>query len=323
MHLSRQTSWSFQSPGLPCVTRSSSRVNPLAARSLLGAKVGVAGIPVSRNKGAELSLQGGGMAWIKETKKQGAVSKNKTLRFPFRRLQCGERAWRCSGLRFGGQPRQLTPYSPCRGIPWPPVGSFRAPLDGWGKPPGKPTERTIESISPRGLRCPQLRSLSGAMRASITSLCSGRILRMRWKSFLPFVVALLMRTGHAQRDSVGRYEPASRDANRLWRPVGSHPVAAAAKVYSLFREPDAPVSGLSPSEWNQPGQRGPRRPAEAEAEARRPSRAQQLRRAQPPVQTRRSSPRSQPHPAARAAPSVARPVTPQRPAAARQGRLTG
>ncbi|XP_050020585.1 latent-transforming growth factor beta-binding protein 2 isoform X6 [Alexandromys fortis] len=161
------------------------------------------------------------------------------------------------------------------------------------------------------------------MRASITSLCSGRILRMRWKSFLPFVVALLMRTGHAQRDSVGRYEPASRDANRLWRPVGSHPVAAAAKVYSLFREPDAPVSGLSPSEWNQPGQRGPRRPAEAEAEARRPSRAQQLRRAQPPVQTRRSSPRSQPHPAARAAPSVARPVTPQRPAAARQGRLTG
>lgn len=132
-----------------------------------------------------------------------------------------------------------------------------------------------------------------------------------------------MRTGHAQRDSVGRYEPASRDANRLWRPVGSHPVAAAAKVYSLFREPDAPVSGLSPSEWNQPGQRGPRRPAEAEAEARRPSRAQQLRRVQPPVQTRRSSPRSQPHPAARAAPSVARPVTPQRPAAARQGRLTG
>lgn len=90
MHLSTQTSWSFQCPGLPCVTRSSSRVNPLAARSLLGAKVGVAGIPVSRNKGAELSLQEGGMAWIKETKRQGAVSKNKTLRFPFRRLQCGE-----------------------------------------------------------------------------------------------------------------------------------------------------------------------------------------------------------------------------------------
>lgn len=28
------------------------------------------------------------MAWIKETKKQGAVSKNKTLWFPFRRRQC-------------------------------------------------------------------------------------------------------------------------------------------------------------------------------------------------------------------------------------------
>ncbi|CAO2586923.1 Latent-transforming growth factor beta-binding protein 2 [Lemmus lemmus] len=161
------------------------------------------------------------------------------------------------------------------------------------------------------------------MRAPITARCSGRILRMRWRGFLPFALALLMGTGHAQRDSMGRYEPASRDANRLWRPVGSHPVAAAAKVYSLFREPDAPVSGLSPSEWNQPGQRSPRRPAEAEAESKRPSRAQQLRRVQPPVQTRRNSSRGQPHPAARAALSVARPVTPQRPAAARQGRLTG
>ncbi|XP_051052294.1 latent-transforming growth factor beta-binding protein 2 isoform X3 [Phodopus roborovskii] len=161
------------------------------------------------------------------------------------------------------------------------------------------------------------------MRAPTTSRCSGRFLRMRWRSLLPLAMALLMGTGHAQRDSVGRYEPASRDANRLWRPVGSHPVAAAAKVYSLFREPDAPVSGLSPSEWNQPGQGSPRRSAEAEAEARRPSRAQQLRRVQPPVQTRRSSPRGQQHPAARAAPYVARPVTLQRPAAARQGRLTG
>lgn len=44
---------------------------PLAARSLPGAKVGVAGIPLSLagNEGAELSLRGGGMAWIKETKK--------------------------------------------------------------------------------------------------------------------------------------------------------------------------------------------------------------------------------------------------------------
>lgn len=64
-------------------------LTPLAARSLPGAKVGVAGIPLSlsRNEGAELSLRGGGMVWIKETKSQGEVSKNKTLRFPFRRLQ--------------------------------------------------------------------------------------------------------------------------------------------------------------------------------------------------------------------------------------------
>lgn len=63
---------------------------PLAARSLPGAKVGVAGIPLSLsgNEGAELSLRGGGMAWIKETKKQGEVSKNNPLQFPFRRLQC-------------------------------------------------------------------------------------------------------------------------------------------------------------------------------------------------------------------------------------------
>lgn len=64
-------------------------LTPLAARSLPGAKVGVAGIPLSlsRNEGAELSLRGGGMVWIKETKKHGEVSKNKTLRFPFRRLR--------------------------------------------------------------------------------------------------------------------------------------------------------------------------------------------------------------------------------------------
>lgn len=98
---------SFQSPGLLCVARSSSRVNPLAARSLLGAKEGVAGILVSRNKGAELSLQGGGgMAWIKETKKQGAVSKNKTLRFPFRRRQCGREGAADSGsVRSPGSSR--------------------------------------------------------------------------------------------------------------------------------------------------------------------------------------------------------------------------
>uniref|UniRef100_A0A0G2KAU7 Latent-transforming growth factor beta-binding protein 2 n=2 Tax=Rattus norvegicus TaxID=10116 RepID=A0A0G2KAU7_RAT len=159
------------------------------------------------------------------------------------------------------------------------------------------------------------------MRAPTTVRCSGRIQRARWRGFLPLVLALLMGTSHAQRDSVGRYEPASRDANRLWRPVGNHPAAAAAKVYSLFREPDAPVPGLSPSEWNQPGQGIPGRLAEAEA--RRPSRAQQLRRVQSPVQTRRSNPRGQQPPAARTAHSVVRLATPQRPAAARRGRLTG
>lgn len=179
----------------------------------------------------------------------------------------------------------------------------------------------MESTSLRGLRCPQLCSHSGAMRAPTTVRCSGRIQRARWRGFLPLVLALLMGTSHAQRDSVGRYEPASRDANRLWRPVGNHPAAAAAKVYSLFREPDAPVPGLSPSEWNQPGQGIPGRLAEAEA--RRPSRAQQLRRIQSPVQTRRSNPRGQQPPAARAAHSVLRLATPQRPAAARRGRLTG
>lgn len=179
----------------------------------------------------------------------------------------------------------------------------------------------MESTSLRGLRCPQLCSHSGAMRAPTTVRYSGRIQRARWRGFLPLVLALLMGTSHAQRDSVGRYEPASRDANRLWRPVGNHPAAAAAKVYSLFREPDAPVPGLSPSEWNQPGQGIPGRLAEAEA--RRPSRAQQLRRVQSPVQSRRSNPRGQQPPAARTAHSVVRLATPQRPAAARRGRLTG
>nr|BAC35229.1 unnamed protein product [Mus musculus] len=179
----------------------------------------------------------------------------------------------------------------------------------------------MESTSPRGLRCPQLCSHSGAMRAPTTARCSGCIRRVRWRGFLPLVLAVLMGTSHAQRDSIGRYEPASRDANRLWHPVGSHPAAAAAKVYSLFRGPDAPVPGLSPSEWNQPAQGNPGRLAEAEA--RRPPRTQQLRRVQPPVQTRRSHPRGQQQIAARAAPSVARLETPQRPAAARRGRLTG
>lgn len=67
------------------------------------------------------------MAWIKGTKKQGVVSKNKTLRFPFRRLQCGERERRCSGHGLGAQPRQLTPYSPCPGTPGPPRRLLQSP----------------------------------------------------------------------------------------------------------------------------------------------------------------------------------------------------
>lgn len=70
------------------------------------------------------------MAWIKETKKQGAVSKNKTLRFPFRRLQCGERARRCSGHRLRAQPRQLKTYSPSLGTPGSPDLLLQCPLDG-------------------------------------------------------------------------------------------------------------------------------------------------------------------------------------------------
>lgn len=46
------------------------------------------------------------MAWIKETKKQGAVSKNKILRFPFRRRQCGREGVADSGsVRSPGSSR--------------------------------------------------------------------------------------------------------------------------------------------------------------------------------------------------------------------------
>lgn len=71
----------------PAPTPATHGLTPLAARSLPGAKVGVAGIPLSlsRNEGAELSLRGGGMMWIKETKKQGEVSKNKNLPVPLRK----------------------------------------------------------------------------------------------------------------------------------------------------------------------------------------------------------------------------------------------
>ncbi|XP_058511340.1 latent-transforming growth factor beta-binding protein 2 [Ochotona princeps] len=146
------------------------------------------------------------------------------------------------------------------------------------------------------------------------------------KGFLPqLILALLVAMGHAQRDPVGRYELAGRDAARLRRPGASHPAAAAAaKVYSLFREQDPPVPGLPPAERTQPGWGSPRRLTEAEA--RRPYRAQNsLRRIQPPAQNRRSSALGQPQPAAwtRAAPALTRLRTPQRPPAAPRGRLTG
>ncbi|XP_014639891.1 PREDICTED: latent-transforming growth factor beta-binding protein 2 isoform X1 [Ceratotherium simum simum] len=165
------------------------------------------------------------------------------------------------------------------------------------------------------------------MRPPTTARCPGRALWNPWKSFLPLILALFVGMGHAQREPVGRQEPAGRDANRLRRPGGSHPAAAAAKVYSLFREQDAPVPGLPPTERAHLGWGSPRRPAEAEA--RRPPRAQQPRRVQPPAQTRRSSPpgQQQPTPRARAAPVLPRLGTLQRPRAAPptppRGRLTG
>ncbi|XP_066884189.1 latent-transforming growth factor beta-binding protein 2 isoform X2 [Kogia breviceps] len=160
------------------------------------------------------------------------------------------------------------------------------------------------------------------MRPPATTRCPGRVLRNPWRSFLPLTLALFVGMGHAQRDPVGRYEPAGRDASRLRRPGGSHPAAATAKVYSLFREQNVPVPGLPPAERTQPGWGSPSRPAEAEA--RRPPRAQQPRRVQPPAQTWRSRPlrQQQSAPRARAPPALPRLGTTQRPRAAR-GRLTG
>uniref|UniRef100_A0A8D2DYD9 Latent-transforming growth factor beta-binding protein 2 n=1 Tax=Sciurus vulgaris TaxID=55149 RepID=A0A8D2DYD9_SCIVU len=161
------------------------------------------------------------------------------------------------------------------------------------------------------------------MRPPTIARCPGRALRNPWRAFLQLTLALLVGMGHAQRDPMGRYEPASRDANWLRRPGGSHHAAAAAKVYSLFREEDPPVPGLRPAERTQLSWGNPRRPAETET--RRPSRAQQPRRVQPPVQTRRSSPlgQQQSTPRARAAPALPRLGTPQRSGSTSRGRLTG
>ncbi|KAM7155880.1 latent-transforming growth factor beta-binding protein 2 isoform 1-T1 [Molossus nigricans] len=165
------------------------------------------------------------------------------------------------------------------------------------------------------------------MRPPTTASYPGCPLWNSWRRFLPLTLALFVCMGHAQRDPVGRYEQAGRDASRLWRPGGSHPAAAAAKVYSLFLEQHAPVPGSPPAERAQPGLGSPRRPAETEA--RRPSRAQQPRRVRPPAQTWRSSPwgQQQPAPRARAAPALPRFGTLQRPRTAPptlpRGRLTG
>jgi hypothetical protein len=57
-------------------------------------------------RGPSCPSKEGGMAWIKEAKKQGAVSKNKTLRFPFRRRQCGSEGAAGSGsVRSPGSSR--------------------------------------------------------------------------------------------------------------------------------------------------------------------------------------------------------------------------
>ncbi|XP_007939559.1 latent-transforming growth factor beta-binding protein 2 [Orycteropus afer afer] len=165
------------------------------------------------------------------------------------------------------------------------------------------------------------------MRPPPAARCPGLVLQKLWRGFLPILLVLFVGMSYAQRDLMGRYEPASRDANRLRRPGGSHLARAAAKVYSLFREQDAAILGLPPTERTQLGRGSPRNPAEAEA--RRPPRAQQLRGIQPPAQTRRSSPLGQPQPAARsrAISTLPRPRTSQRPGAAPpippRGRLTG
>ncbi|XP_021102118.1 latent-transforming growth factor beta-binding protein 2 isoform X1 [Heterocephalus glaber] len=164
------------------------------------------------------------------------------------------------------------------------------------------------------------------MRPPPAARRQGRALWNPWRAFLPLALALLVGTGHAQRDSMGRYQPASRQANRLRRPAGGHSAATAAKVYSLFREQDPPVPGSLPSERTQPAWGSPRRAAEEEAaEAGSPPRAQQPRRAQPPAQTRRSSSLGpqQPSARARAAPALPRLATSQQPGVAPRGRLTG
>lgn len=276
------------------------------------------------------------MVWIKETKHQGEVSKNKTLPVPLRKATArGRRREGAAAVRFqlgtqrgrraqGAQPRAAPPPSP------------------WGPPrrrePGRrkgtraqPAGRPVTDRQPRpGPARPRAHSspvAPGAMRPPAPAPCLGRSRWNPWRSFLPLTLALFVGMGRAQRDPVGRFEPVGRDASRLWRPGGSHHAAAAAKVYSLFREQDAPGPGSSPAEPAQPGWGSPRRPAETEAE--RPPQAQQPQRVRPPAQTWRSSRwgQQQPGPRARAASASPRVGTLQRPRAAPptppRGRLAG
>lgn len=192
------------------------------------------------------------------------------------------------------------------------------------QPAGGPGSRLPAPDSPRAPRSPVV---PGAMRPPAPAPCPGRTRWNPWRGFLPLTLALFVGMGRAQRDPVGRVEPVGRDASRLWRPGGSYHAAAAAKVYSLFREQDAPGPGSPPAERAQPGWGSPRRPVEPEA--RRPPRAQQPPRVRPPAQTWRSSRwgQQQPAPRARAASALPRFGTLQRPRAAPptppRGRLTG
>ena len=117
------------------------------------------------------------MVWIKETKNQGEVSKNKTLQFSFRRLQRpGERAkvqqrcapsWRRSAASGLGarSPRPLLP--PGSGSKESLARSLtRGPLDGERRATGRGPERnqratSAPTVSPGG-RSPSARSSLGA-----------------------------------------------------------------------------------------------------------------------------------------------------------------
>lgn len=65
------------------------------------------------------------MAWIKEAKKQGAVSKNKTLRFPFRRPRGGREGAADPGS--GRSPGSSRPTVLARESPHPQTAASEVP----------------------------------------------------------------------------------------------------------------------------------------------------------------------------------------------------